>query len=178
MITGMDAADLVRGLRIRTGLSVRALARAAAVSPASVDRIEHRRVAPTATLERILHSLGYRLEVRAAPAREVPLTREDRRSLAYHRLIAIKLLDDSASVRAKARSNMAVLRRADESGRSSRYLDEWDRLLDGADHELTGVLLDPSEHARDLRQTSPFAGVLTPVERSRIYPTRGAVHAT
>lgn len=63
------------------------------MSPASVDRIEHRRVAPTATLDRLCESVGYRIELTAVPIREVPLTREDRRSLAYHRLIAVKLLE-------------------------------------------------------------------------------------
>ena len=105
------------------------------------------------------------------------MTREDRRSLAYHRLIAIKLLDDPASVITKALENLTTMRHADESGRSSRYLDAWDQLLTGDEHELIGVLLDPSEQARDLRQVSPFAGVLTPTERSRVYPTRGATYA-
>ena len=102
----------------------------------------------------------------------------DRRSLAYHRLIAIKLLEEPAVVTAKGKANLAVMRRVDGSGRSSRYLDAWDRLLDGDEHELVSVLLDRSECARDLRQTSPFAGVLTPAERSRVYPTTGAAHAS
>lgn len=177
MVTVMVTADLLRAVRARSGLSVRSLARTAAVSPASVDRIEHGRVAPTATLERILNSLGYVLELRAVPARDVPLTREDRRSLAYHRLIAIKLLNDPATVTAKGRTNLARMREADESRRSARYLDEWDRLLDGEEHVLVSVLIDPSERGRDLRQTSPFAGVLTPAERSRVYPKSGATHA-
>ncbi len=105
------------------------------------------------------------------------MTREDRRSLAYHRLIAVKLLEDPVAVIAKGRVNLARMRSADEAGRSARYLDAWDRLLGADEHELVGVLIDPSERARDLRQTSPFAGVMTPAERSRAYPTSGATHA-
>ena len=106
------------------------------------------------------------------------MTREDRRSLAYHRLVAVKLLQDPAAVVAKAEANLARMRDADSSGRSSRYFDAWDALLHGADHELVAVLLDPSEPARDLRQTSPFAGVLTPAERAIVYPNRGAASAS
>jgi transcriptional regulator with XRE-family HTH domain len=178
MVTGVETAELLRSVRARSGLSVRALARAAGVSPASVARIEHGRVAPTATLERILESAGYVLELEAVPARTVPLTREDRRSLAYHRLIAIKLLEDPASVITKGRQNLARMRAADESGRSARYIDAWRSLLEGPEHELIGVLIDPSERGRDLRQTSPFAGVLTPAERSRVYPTRSTTSAS
>ena len=159
-------------------MSVRSLARASGVSPASVDRIEHGRVAPTATLEQILEGLGYHLEFRAVPIRVVPMTREDRRSLGYHRMIAVKLLEDPVPVIAKARTNLARMRGVDLSGRSSRYLDAWDRLLDGDEYELVGTLLDPSEQARDLRQVSPFAGVLTPEERAQVYPDGSARHAS
>jgi transcriptional regulator with XRE-family HTH domain len=178
MVTVVNCGELLRDVRVRSGLSVRSLARTAGVSPASVDRIEHGRVAPTATLERILHGVGYVLDLRAVPDRVVPLTREDRRSLAYHRLVAAKLLDDPAAVMAKARRNLARMRRADASGRAARYLEAWGRLLDGDECDLVATLLDPSERARDLRQASPFAGVLTPEERSRVYPTTGVSDAS
>lgn len=56
-------------------MSVRALARAAGVSPATVDRIEHGHVDPTETLERIVESIGYRLDLDVEAVRDVPLTR-------------------------------------------------------------------------------------------------------
>lgn len=133
---------------------------------------------PTATLERILQSVGYALELRAVPVRDVPLTREDRRSLAYHRLIAARLLEDPATVMAKARANLTNQRSADASDRSSRYHDAWERLLDADEVELVTDLLDTAEAARDLRQTSPFAGVLTPAERARVYPVTGALRSS
>jgi len=174
----MKSGELLREVRARSGMSVRALARAGGVSPASVDRIEHGRVAPTATLERILESIGYVLELTAVPDRVVPLTREDRRSLTYHRLVAVKLLEDPAAVIAKAKANLARMRRVDGSHRSSRYLDAWEQLLDGDEHQVVTALLDPAERARDLRAVSPFAGVLSPAERSRVYPMVGARHAS
>jgi transcriptional regulator with XRE-family HTH domain len=159
-------------------MSVRALAREAGVSPASVDRIEHGRVSATATLERILRSIGYVLELDAVPDRVVPLTREDLRSLSYHRLVAAKLLENPQAVIAKAHSNLARMRRVDTTGRSSRYLEAWNRLLDGTECELVTALLDHSEQARDLRQASPFAGVLTPVERAQVYSEPGTARAS
>jgi hypothetical protein len=142
-----------------------------------VDRIEHGRVAPTATIERVLESVGYVLELRAVPARSAPLTREDRRSLAFHRLVAVKLLEDPGPVRRKARQNLSRMRAVDVSARSSRYFDQWHALLDGDEHDLISTLVDPSERARDLRQASPFAGVLTEAERERVYPRTRVAHA-
>lgn len=49
------------------------------------------------------------------------------------------------------------------------YLDEWAKLLDGPVEVLAARLVDDSESARALRQTTPFAGVLSPRERMDIH---------
>jgi hypothetical protein len=147
------------------------------VSPATIDRIEHGRVSPTRTIEKILESVDLELRVAASPTSQASLTREDRRSLAFHRIVARHLIDDPTGVRAKATTNLETMGAADPSGRSRRYLDRWAELLGGPDAGLLGVLVDESETARALRQVSPFAGVVTAAERATVYPRRGYQHA-
>lgn len=170
--------EVLRDARQRNGLSVRALARMADVSPATIDRIEHRRVAPTRSVDRILASIGYELIMTAEPVDEPALTRADRKSLAFHRIIARHLLDDPDRVRAKARSNLRTMQRADAAGRSAPYLDRWAELLDGPEAALIAALFDTSDQARSLRQVTPFSGVMTDAERATVYPRTGARRAT
>lgn len=164
--------SVLRDVRRRNGLSVRALARLAEVSPATIDRIEHERVDPTRSVDKILGSVGHRLVVRSERIDEPPLTREDRRSLAFHRAVASKLLADPDAVRSKARRNLTTMRRANDDGSADRYLDRWTQLVNGPEAELVTVLLSTREDARALRQVTPFAGVLTPEERATVYPRR------
>lgn len=49
-----------------------------------------------------------------------------------------------------------------------RYAAEWRRLLALPIEQLCAFLVDPGEHARAMRQTSPFTGVLDPKERWQI----------
>jgi len=44
-------------------------------------------------------------------------------------------------------------------------LRQWQELLDGPLDQLLMALTSPSQRSRDLRQNSPFAGVLTDAER-------------
>lgn len=45
----------------------------------------------------------------------------------------------------------------------------WDELLSRPMGEVLASIVDPGERARELRQSSPFAGVLTAAERWRIW---------
>jgi hypothetical protein len=50
-----------------------------------------------------------------------------------------------------------------------RYLVEWRRILERPWPEIAAVMTGFDDEAIRLRQSSPFAGVLTPEERRRIY---------
>ena len=64
----MDSARIVAEAREGAGLSIRALARVAHVSPSTVHRIEHGRLVPTVEmLDRIVHATGGRLDVVVRP---------------------------------------------------------------------------------------------------------------
>ena len=92
--------------------------------------------------------------------------RLDERSLALHRLIARKLLADPALLD-KARDN---LRRWQESGDStSLAFAEWAQILTSPVDQVAQLLVERSERATRLRQSSPFCGILTEAERRAIY---------
>ena len=63
-IVGVRSAELIRTARRRRGLTQAELARRATTTQTYVSRIERGAVEPTlATLERLLHSMGLRLEL-------------------------------------------------------------------------------------------------------------------
>lgn len=49
-----------------------------------------------------------------------------------------------------------------------RYADEWEKVLDMHLNQIKQVLEADDQRGRDLRQTSPFAGMLSEPERRKI----------
>jgi hypothetical protein len=89
------------------------------------------------------------------------------RSLAMHCLIARKIAADPRLL-ATARRNLATW--AARYGNSvPRALEEWRAILDRPWPEIAALITGAGESATRLRQSSPFAGVLTPSERQRVY---------
>ncbi len=91
----------------------------------------------------------------------------DARSLALHCLIAQKIMADSSLIDI-ARGNLAAWRRK-AVGAEPRYLAEWQRILARPWPQVAALITEQSENATRLRQSSPFAGVLSTAERRRIY---------
>jgi hypothetical protein len=89
----------------------------------------------------------------------------EERSLALHRVIAERLRSDPR-VLGRAREKV---QRWEASGRSPHYARAWQRLLEGPLEPLCELLVADTEEARALRQATPFAGVLSPQERWRIW---------
>jgi excisionase family DNA binding protein len=108
-----------------------------------------------------------RADVEALRTRTQRLTRDQNRSLWLGYAIAGKLVADPVGVVERARRNLVHLRQVHSRGASRRWLDEWERLLDGTPDGILQVLTSRSPRARELRQNSPFAGVLTEQERRR-----------
>lgn len=85
------------------------------------------------------------------------------RSLAYHRAVARHL------GRPMIDEVRHVLVRWREQGRiDARYASRWEQLLNRPVAEVRRALVDESPDADDLRQNSPFAGLLSEAERRRI----------
>jgi hypothetical protein len=90
----------------------------------------------------------------------------DERSLALHQRVAEKLLDDPALLD-RARGN--VRRWQESNDTPSLALAEWQQILTGSADQVARFLVERSEKATRLRQSSPFSGILTEPERLAIY---------
>ena len=96
------------------------------------------------------------------------LKRDQVRNLWLHQAVAGKLVMRPTNVIAHARRNLTTLRQQHPYGRVAEQFDTWERLLHGPIQELLSVLGSSSPHAIELRQNSPFAGVLTEHERTQV----------
>ncbi len=100
----------------------------------------------------------------------------DARSLALHRLVAEKIRRDPTLLRI-AKANVARWR-ARATPNDLHYLTEWERLIDAGVDAAVAVATEDSEGASALRQSSPFAGILTTSERNAFLSAWRVVHAT
>jgi DNA-binding transcriptional MerR regulator len=100
-----------------------------------------------------------------APDERLPSDHEtaERRSLAYHRAIAERLGD---GLIAEARER--VDRLSAEGHMHPGYAERWSEILALPLDRIAETISADSQDARDLRQSSPFAGILNEHERRRI----------
>ncbi|MGH3848908.1 MAG: helix-turn-helix domain-containing protein [Pseudonocardiaceae bacterium] len=113
----------------------------------------HRRV-PSSEAERLV-----------SPA----LTREEEKSLWLHRALLTPMMAETDAVMSKARQNLnrwAGMHRHD--GMTMRYFTKWEHVLNAGIDAAMQVMTSPSAQARELRQNSPFAGVLPEETRARV----------
>ncbi len=88
----------------------------------------------------------------------------DRRSLAFHRLIAAKIEAEPQLIGVASRN----IDRWKQQGRSESYLSEWESVLRKGVGEVVSVLRSAGQRAKRLRQSSPFVGILAQEERDGI----------
>lgn len=92
----------------------------------------------------------------------------DARSLAMHVLIARKIDRDPQLLEIARRNLARWLRRAPHEARP-RWMETWSALLRRPWPEIASRITALTEDGAQLRQSTPFAGVLTPAERRRIH---------
>lgn len=110
-----------------------------------------------------------RVDVEDVLASRERMTADQVRSLLIAHAVAGKIVTDLDGSLALARTNLQrMITDGRLRGGARIWLSEWDRLLNGPVPELLGTLTSPSRHARELRQVSPFAGLLDDAERQRI----------
>lgn len=97
--------------------------------------------------------------------------RLDERSLALHRLVAQKVLADPALLD-KARANVRRWQNSHDS--PSFALAEWEQILNNPVADVRKFLMERSEQATRLRQSSPFTGILTEAERLAVHESHSA----
>jgi len=112
------------------------------------------------------HRRVRRGDIEAIRTRTERMTRDQRRSLWLAYATVGKITVDPGRSLETARRNLARMRKGTR-GEARRWLDEWERLLDGPIDKLLDVYTSRSLLGRELRQNSPFAGVLTQDERER-----------
>jgi hypothetical protein len=89
------------------------------------------------------------------------LNRDQRQSLWLHAAVAGHIAVDPIGTLDRARMNLGRLSRAHPSGMSARWLDSWRSLLAEGPEAVLQVLTSQAPLAVELRQNSPFAGVLS-----------------
>jgi excisionase family DNA binding protein len=114
------------------------------------------------------HRRVSRTDLEVLSARTQRLTRDQLRSLWIGNAVAGKLVRDPDRVLGLARRNLAQLRAVHTRGQGARWLAEWGTILGGPVERVLETLTSRTPRARELRQNSPFAGVLTEKERTEI----------
>lgn len=112
-----------------------------------------------------------RRDVEGIAAGNHRVTRDQTRSLLLAHAIAGRIVADPDGTRALAWRNLRKMREGSSRGAAQVWIREWERLLEGSLTDLLTALTSPSPRSRELRQNSPFAGVLTNEERHRVLHT-------
>jgi excisionase family DNA binding protein len=97
------------------------------------------------------------------------ITREEEKSLWLHRALLTPLMAEPEAVMSKVRENLdrwADMHRQD--GMTMKYFKKWERVLDDGLDAVMQVMTSPSRDAREMRQNSPFAGVLPKDVRAQV----------
>lgn len=90
----------------------------------------------------------------------------EERGLAYHRVVAGRLGTEPALL-ATARARVGGWLAG--ASPAPFYAREWASVLEGTHEEIAAFLCDEGERARELRQSTPFAGAVEARERWRIW---------
>lgn len=154
----------VRHLRRLSGVTQSRLAELAGTSQPTIAAYESGRKSPNLrTVRRLARAVGLEARLEFVTA----MSREDRRSLALHESIAQKLLEDPHAAIRQARRTLDLMMKTHPH--AAPLLTEWDRILRLPVPEIVNILLDPRPRGRELRQVTPFAGVLSARERAQVY---------
>jgi Arc/MetJ-type ribon-helix-helix transcriptional regulator len=92
--------------------------------------------------------------------------KHEQRSLLMHRLVADRLRQSPSDV---VRFGLNNLQRWQKAGVDCEDFSDWDRLLHSAPERILETLESEDEDSCRLRQSSPFAGLVSEEERSRIF---------
>ncbi len=82
--------------------------------------------------------------------------------------VAAKVVSAPDETLAQARKNLDRLIANNPRGQVARWLAQWSEVLNGPVERILETLTSPTLWAREMRQNSPFAGVLSEGERNQI----------
>jgi hypothetical protein len=125
---------------------------------------------------------AYRARKRAAGLKRVsewkPVSSENMSSYSDHRLLDARSLALHCKIAHKINKDRSLLTIPEKNlqrwsqnspNQIPQYIKEWRRILAQPWPEVAALMTSCTEDAIRLRQSSPFAGVLEPLERKRIY---------
>jgi transcriptional regulator with XRE-family HTH domain len=159
----MGIMNIIRQLRLQARVTQQVLAQRAGTSQSAIAAYEVGKKSPTLrTLEKLASAVNLDVETRFVPR----LTRVERRSLAYHQAVADVLRMDPEKTIQRARSHVARLQTLHPHAAALTSL--WRLWLDLPPDLLIAEFTGTSELAREMRQVSPFAGVLPAQQRKLI----------
>jgi hypothetical protein len=97
--------------------------------------------------------------------------RIEERSIALHFAVADRIRKNHKLMREAEQNLQRYLQQSFSEGKTpTRSLLEWQELLENKSlEEFLEFIVSDSERARRMRQSSPFAGIISPQERWRIY---------
>jgi excisionase family DNA binding protein len=101
------------------------------------------------------------------------LTRDQFKALWLHRAVAGRLVRHPDRVLTRARINLRRLKEVHPRGMAAQWLDRWQNVLDSGTEAVLETLTSRAPYAIELRQNSPFAGVLTEAERRDVLTAFG-----
>lgn len=111
-------------------------------------------------------SVSQRLLEKARERRPRLPRREERVSYELHLAVAQKVREDPQPVLSKARTNLQRMASRTRGAHAHGWVAEWNTLVNGGDiNRLVESMLGTDERGIDLRQMTPFAGVLSQEER-------------
>lgn len=155
--------NVVRQLRRQAKVTQQVLAQRAGTSQPTIAAYEAGTKSPTLrTLENLASVLNLELKVGFAPK----LSRVERRSLAYHRAVADSLQETPEKIIQRARAHLGRLQTLHPH--AAALINRWHTWLDLPLDILIKQLTDTCELTQDMRQVSPFAGVLSAEQRKLI----------
>ncbi len=114
-----------------------------------------------------------RADVLQAQTRTNKLNRDQLRTLWLNHAVAGRVVREPELALNVARRN---LERHRQSKRSERWTGEWEKLLGGPIERILFTLTSPTPLNRELRQNSPFAGLLSETERDQVLRAFREVH--
>ncbi len=114
------------------------------------------------------HRRIQRADLNAFTSGSQRMTRDQQRSFRLALAVAGHLVRDPEATKAAARAHLASLSPGSNRRRGDKWRRRWASLLDGPLDELLTALTADTVDSRELRQNSPFIGVLGEAEREAI----------
>lgn len=165
-----DRTRILRTVMEETGTSQSALSRLSGVHQPSISQFLSGKVdLSDEKLDRLLSSMGFRLEVTRRPVRP-DLNRSEMRSWKLHRQISSRLNPSSlGGWKPVIKENLSRLKGQVTGEPHLRNLNRWTNLVDEGDlTNLRRVLTGLDRDSIEMREVSPLRGILSQDERREI----------